>query len=97
MVWDQKVPGSSSGYARSMLNPWERLLTCIPSPHSYVKRVPDYRQYARVTCHYDSFSVMLPRELRKVQWFKKPVGAPCKVLRALFVDKRYTNALFNLI
>ena len=42
---DQKVPGSSLGYARPMLSPWERLFTCISSPHSCVKRVPDYRQY----------------------------------------------------
>ena len=48
---DQKVPGLSPGYARSTLCPWERLFTCISSPHSCVKHVPDYRQYARVTSH----------------------------------------------
>ena len=26
---DQKVPGSSPGYARPTLSPWERLFTCI--------------------------------------------------------------------
>ena len=43
---DQKVPDSSPGCARSTL-----LFTCISSPHSHVKRVPDFRQYARVTRH----------------------------------------------
>ena len=42
-LWDQEVPGSSPGCARSTLSPWERLFTCIPSPHSCVKRVPHYR------------------------------------------------------
>ena len=46
---DQKVPGSSSGCARSTLSPRERLFTCISLPHSCVKRVPDCRQYRRVT------------------------------------------------
>ena len=44
-------PSLSPGCARSALSSWERLLTCISSPHSCVKRVPNYRQYARVTCH----------------------------------------------
>ena len=48
---DQKVPGSSPGYARSTLSPWERVFTCISSLHSCVKRVPDYGQYARVKRH----------------------------------------------
>ena len=26
---DHEVPGSSPGYARSTLSPWERLFTCI--------------------------------------------------------------------
>ena len=43
----QEVPGC----ARSKLSPWERLFTGMSSPHSCVKRVPDYRQYARVTRH----------------------------------------------
>ena len=30
----QKVPGSSPGFTRSILNPWEGLCTGIPSPHS---------------------------------------------------------------
>ena len=38
-LWDQEVPGSSPGCARS---------TCISSPHLRVKWVTDYRQYARV-------------------------------------------------
>ena len=88
---DQKVPSSSPGYARSTLRPWERLFTCISSPHSCVKRVPDY-----IICN-DSSSVMLLRELRKVRWLEWPVGDPCKALRALFVDKRYINTLFDLI
>ena len=46
---DQKVPGSSPGCARSTLSPWERLFTCISSSHLCVKRVPDYRQYRKVT------------------------------------------------
>ena len=52
-IWlrDQEVLGSSPGCARSTLSPWKRLLTCISSPHSCVKRVPDYRQYSRVTRH----------------------------------------------
>ena len=48
---DKKVPGSSPGCATSTLSPWERLFTCISSPHSCVKRVLDCRQYARVTRH----------------------------------------------
>ena len=48
---DQEAPGSSPGCARSTLSPWERLFTCISSPHSCVKRVPDYRQYSGVTRH----------------------------------------------
>ena len=38
---DQEVSGSSPGCARSTLSPWQRLFTCIYSPHSCVKRVPD--------------------------------------------------------
>ena len=34
---------------------------------------------------------MLPRELRKAQWLE----IPCKGLRALFLNKRNINALFN--
>ena len=41
---DQKVPGSSPGYARSTLSPWERLFTCIFLTPLMCK-VPDYRQY----------------------------------------------------
>ena len=48
---DQEVPGSSPGCVRSTLSPWERFFTCISSPHSCKKRVPDYRQCARVTRH----------------------------------------------
>ena len=48
---DQEVLGSSPGCTRSTLSPWERLLTFISSPHSCVKRVPDYRQYSKVTRH----------------------------------------------
>ena len=48
---DQDVPGLSPGCARSGFSPWERLCTCISSPHSCLKRVPDYRQYARVMRH----------------------------------------------
>ena len=44
-LWDQEVPGSSPGCARSTLSPWERLFTCIGSPHSCVKRVRNYMQY----------------------------------------------------
>ena len=43
---DQEVPGSSPGCASSTLSPWERLFTCISSPQSCVKRVPDYRLYS---------------------------------------------------
>ena len=46
---DQEVSGSSPGCARSTLSPW--LFTCLSSPNSCVKRVPDYRQYSRVTRH----------------------------------------------
>ena len=46
---DQKVPGLNPGYARSTLSLWKKLFTCISSPHSCVKQVHDYRQYARVT------------------------------------------------
>ena len=38
---------------------------------------------------------MLPRDLRKVQWLNGLLGTICKVLRALLVDKRYIDALFN--
>ena len=48
---DRKVPGSSPGCARSTLSPLERLFTCISSHHSCAKRVPNCRQYDRVTCH----------------------------------------------
>ena len=50
-LWDQGVQGSSPGCARSTLSPWERLFTCISSPHSCVKKVPGYRQYSRVKRH----------------------------------------------
>ena len=43
--------GSSPGCSRSTLSHWERLYTCIYSPHLCVKQVPDYRQRTRVTCH----------------------------------------------
>ena len=46
---DQEVPGSSPGCARSTYSSWENLFTCVSSPHSCVKRVPDYWQY--VTGH----------------------------------------------
>ena len=72
---DQKIPGLSPGCARLTLGPWESLFTCISSPHSCVKRVPDCRQFSRVTCHLnDSSSVMLPRKLRKARWLKWPDG-----------------------
>ena len=76
-LWDQEVPGSSFGCARSTLSHSERLFTCISSPHSCVKRAPDYRQYPRVSviCN-DSSSVMLRRELRKVQLLEWPAGDP---------------------
>ena len=45
----------------------------------------------------DSFPVMLPRELRKVQWSERPVRTLYKALTALFVDNRYINFLSNLI
>ena len=48
---------------------WERLFRYISLPQSFVKRVPHYRQYARVTRN-GSSSVMLPKELRKVQWLE---------------------------
>ena len=32
-LWEKEVWGSSPGCARSMLSPWERLFTCISSPH----------------------------------------------------------------
>ena len=92
---DQEVPGSSPGCARSTLSLWERLFTCISSPHSCVKQVPDYRQYSRVARH-------LLRQLlsNAPQGVEKGtvVGMTCrephvKALRALFVDKRYINAL----
>ena len=70
-TWLPEVSGSSPGCAMSTLSPWERLFTCISSPLSRVKRVPGYRQYARVTRY-----AMLPRELRKVQWLEWPVGDP---------------------
>ena len=50
-LWDQEVPGSSPGCVRSTLSPWDKLFTCISSPHSCVKRAPDYQKYPRVTCH----------------------------------------------
>ena len=52
-IWirDQEVLSSSRGCARLTLSPWERLFTCLSSPHTCVKRVFDYRQYARVTRH----------------------------------------------
>ena len=42
---------SLSGYSGLPLRLWERLFTCISSPHSSIKRIPDYRQSARVTHH----------------------------------------------
>ena len=42
----------------------------------------------------DSSSLMLSRELRKLQWLDGMSGTLCKALRALFVDKGYINALF---
>ena len=48
-----------------------------------------------VICN-DSSSLKLPRELRKIQWLDGLSGTLCKALRALFVDKRYVNALFNI-
>ena len=48
---DPEIWGSSPGCARSTLSLWERLFICITSPHSCVKRVPDYRQCARVDRH----------------------------------------------
>ena len=50
-LWYQKVPGLSLCYARSTFSPRKRLFTCVSSPHSCVRRVPNYRQYTRVTCH----------------------------------------------
>ena len=83
---DEEVPGSSPGCARSILSPWERLFTCISSPHSCVKRVPCYRQ-------------LLCTALQGVEK-GSVVGMACqgphvKMLRALFVDKRYINAPFK--
>ena len=72
--------GSSPGCARSRLSPWKKLFTRIFSPY--------------VICN-DSSSVMLPRELRKVQWLEWPVRDPiCKALRALSVDSAMLYSIF---
>ena len=36
-LWNREVPGTSSGSARSMVNPWERLFKCVSSPHFSLK------------------------------------------------------------
>ena len=41
-LWDQEVSGSSPGYTRLTMSPWERLFTCISSPHSCVKTKNEY-------------------------------------------------------
>ena len=88
---DQEVPGSSPGCARWTLSPWERLFTCISSPHSCVKRVPDYRQYASM------FLCNAPQGVEK----DAVLGIACRGSHVKrlehFVDTRYINALFNLI
>ena len=42
---DQKLRGSSLGFTRLTLSPWKRLFACIFTLHSWVERVPDYRQW----------------------------------------------------
>ena len=44
-------PGFESWLCQVNVESLERLFTCIFSPHSCVKRVPDYRQYPRVKRH----------------------------------------------
>ena len=75
---DQKVQGSSPGCARLTLSLEERLFTYIFSPHSFVKRVFDYAQYARLKRHlYDISYVILHRGLRKIQWLKMACRKYC--------------------
>ena len=50
-LWGHEIPRLSPGCARSTLSPWKRIFTDISSYEVYVKRVPNCKKYARVTCH----------------------------------------------
>ena len=50
-LWGHEIPRLSPGCARSTLSPWKRIFTDISSHNVCVKRVPNCKKYARVTCH----------------------------------------------
>ena len=76
-LWDQEVPGSSTGCATLKLSSWERLFTCLSSPHSCVKRVPGYNSMLgrRIICN-DICNA--PQEVEK----RTVVGMACRLCKA---------------